>query len=155
MAYALAGKPYVDVLCTFAEAAAAVAGRNPFKQFPFVETPSGEVIYQTLAIMHHVGRGTPVWPDDPPALTRALEVGIAAYGLYQFFGAFAAGNVASFADCMAHEAVAWCVRRNEVCRGLFERSPALVAFNARFEQIPAIAALMARQAAARQADNSV
>jgi glutathione S-transferase len=187
MAYALAGKPYVDVLCTFAEAAVAVAGRNPFKQFPFVETPSGEVVYQTLAIMHHVGRGTPVWPDDPAALTHALEVGIAAYDLYQFFGAFpaddaaakkkfeerrapqffgglaeiygqrpfAAGDTASFADCMAHEAVAWCVRRNDVCRGLFERSPALTAFNARFEQIPAIAALLARQAAAREADNSV
>ena len=56
---------------------------------------------------------------------------------------------------MAHEAVAWCVRRNEVCRGLFERSPALTAFNARFEQVPAIAALMARQAAAREADNSL
>jgi glutathione S-transferase len=187
MAYALAGKPYVDVLCTFAEAPAAVAGRNPFKQFPFVETPSGEVVYQTLAIMHHVGRGTPVWPDDPAALTRALEVGVAAYDLYQFFGAFAAddatakkkfeerrapqffgglaeiygqrqfatGDAASFADCMAHQAVAWCVRRNDVCRGLFERSPVLVAFQGRFEQLPAIAALMARQAAARQADNSV
>jgi glutathione S-transferase len=187
MAYALAGKPYVDVLCTFAEAPAAVAGRNPFRQFPFVETPSGEIVYQTLAIMHRVGRGTPVWPDDAAALTRALEVGIAAYDLYQFFGAFAAddaaarkkfeerrapqffgglaeiygqrpfaaGDIASFADCMAHQAIAWCVRRNDVCRGLFERSPALVAFNGRFEQIPAIASLMARQAAAREADNSV
>jgi glutathione S-transferase len=186
-AYALAGRRYVDVFHAFADAQAAVAGKNPFKQFPFVETASGEVVYQTLAIMHHVGRGTPVWPSDPSMLTRALEVGLAAYDLYQFFGAFpaddavakkkfeerrapqffgglaeifaqrpfAAGEVASFADCMVHQSLAWCVRKNDVCRALFEASPPLVSFQGRFEKLPAIAELMARQAAARLTDNTV
>lgn len=90
MAYVLAGKPYVDALCTFAEAPDVVAGKNPFRQFPFVETADGKVVYQTLAIMHHVGRGTPVWPDDPEALERALGVAVAGYDLYQWFGAFPA-----------------------------------------------------------------
>jgi glutathione S-transferase len=187
MAYALAGKPYVDVLHTLAEAAGAVTGKNPFKQFPFVETPAGDAVYQTLAIMHHVGHGTPVWPSDPVALTRALEVGMAAYDLFQFFGAFpaddaaakkkfeerrapqffngltevfakrpfAAGEVASFADCMVHEAIAWCVRRNDVCRGLLEGSAPLRSFMARFGKLPVISELMARQAAARAIDNSL
>lgn len=187
MAYALAGKPYVDVLCTFAEAPDAVAGKNPFRQFPFVETADGTIVYQTLAILHHVGRGTPVWPDDPVALTRALEVGIAAYDLYQWFGSFpaddaaakqkfelrrapqffrglaevygqrsfAAGDTATFADCLVHESLAWCVRRNDVCRELYRGSAALTAFMSRFESLPPIAELMSRQAAARQADNTI
>lgn len=186
MAYALADKPYADVLHSFADAASAVTGKNPFKQFPFVET-SGGVIYQTLAIMHHVGRGTPVWPDDAGALTRALEVGMAAYDLYQHFGGFpaddaaakkkfeerrapqffaglgevyaqqpfAAGEAPSFADCMTHAAVLWCSRRNDVCRGLLQSTPALGEFMTRFEAVPAIHAFMARQAEARAKDNSV
>jgi glutathione S-transferase len=187
MAYALAGKPYVDVLCAFVEAPDVVIGKNPFRQFPFIVTADGAVVYQTLAIMHHVGRGTPVWPDDPTALTHALEVGVAGYDLYQWFGsfaaedtaakqkfelrrapqffrglseiygqrAFAAGDDASFADCLVHEAIAWCVRRNDVCRELYRGSAALTAFMSRFESLPPIAELMARQAAARQADGSV
>lgn len=187
MTYALAGKKYVDVLHTFADAPAAVTGKNPFKQFPFLETAGGEVIYQTLAIMHHVGHGTPAWPSDPVALTRALEVGMGAYDLYQHFGGFAAddavakkkfeerrapqffhglaaiygerpfaaGESASFADCMVHEAIAWCVRRNDVCRGLHEASPVLVAFFDRFRKLPAIAELMQRQAEARKADDAL
>src|SRR5690242_10681182 len=72
MVYVLAGKPYVDVHHTFAEAAPAVTGKNPFKQYPFVETASGEFLYQSLAIMHHAAHGTPAWPSDPAKLTRAL-----------------------------------------------------------------------------------
>ena len=187
LAYVLAGKPYVDVFHTFAEAAGAVTGRNPFKQFPFVEAASGATIFQSLAIMHHVGHGTAVWPSESTALTRALEVGMAGYDLYQWFGSFAAedaaakkkfedkrapqffgglgevyaktpfaaGDTACFADCLVHEAMAWCVRRNEVCRGLFEASPALVAFRDRFDKIPAIAAFRARQTTARATDNTV
>lgn len=187
MAYVLAGKPYVDVFHAFADAASAVAGKNPFKQFPFVETPSGEAVYQTLAIMHHVGRGTPVWPADPTTLTRVLEVGLGAYDLYQHFGGFAAddlaakkkfeerrapqffrgldeiyasrpyagGEVPSFADCMVHSAVEWCARRNDACRALLGSCPSLVAFNARFEKVPAIADFMARQAGARATDDTI
>jgi glutathione S-transferase len=187
MVYALSGKPYVDVLHSFADVQNAVAGKTPFNQLPFVETPAGEIIYQTLAIMYHAGRGTPVWPEDPATLMRALEVGIAGYDFYQWFGGFpaddlaakkkfeerrvpqfingfgkvfearpfAAGDAPTFADCLVHEAVAWVVRRNEVCRKLYEATPSLVAFRARFEAIPAIRDFMARQAAARKQDDSV
>ncbi|MCC6665432.1 MAG: glutathione S-transferase family protein [Polyangiaceae bacterium] len=93
MVYVLAGKPYVDVFGTFETARADVTGKNPYLQFPFVETPSGEIIYQTLAIMHHAGHGTPAWPADPAALTRALSVALGGYDLYQAFGGFAADDL--------------------------------------------------------------
>jgi glutathione S-transferase len=187
LCYVLAGKPYTDVFHAFSDAASAVTGKNPFKQFPFVETASGETVYQTLAIVHHVGRGTPVWPSDPTQLTRALEVGMGAYDLYQWFGSFSADDVAAklrfeqrrapqfisafgeiygktpyvlgetpcFADVMVHQAVGWCVRRNEVSRSLFEANAPLVAFRERFEKIPQVAAFLERQAAARAVDNAV
>lgn len=187
MTYVLAGRAYQDVFCSFADAAATVKGKNPFKQFPFVETASGEVRYQALAIMHHAAHGTPAWPAEPAALTRALAVGIGAYDLYQAFGGFsaddpvakkkfeerrapqyfaglaeiygetkfAAGDAPSFADCIAHQAIAWCVRRNDVCKALLEASPALLAFRDRFESIPAIRSFMERQATARATDPSV
>ena len=69
--------------------------------------------------------------------------------------AFAAGDTPTFADAIAHEAVAWCVRRNDACRGLFESTKALSAFNHRFEAIPAVREFMQRQAAAREVDDSV
>src|SRR5580765_7505275 len=93
LVYVLAGKPYEDVLHTFAEAGPAVTGKNPFKQFPFIETPSGQRVYQTLAIMHHVAHGTPAWPSDPKALTDALAVAMGGYDLYQWFGSFAADDL--------------------------------------------------------------
>jgi glutathione S-transferase len=187
MAYVLAGTPYVDVLWSFDQARAAVSGKNPFNQFPFVETPSGEHIYQTLAIMHHAAHGTAAWPSDPEALTRALSVAQGAYDLYQafggfpaddaaakkkfeekkapqFFGAldeiyasrsFAAGSTPTFADCVTREAVAWCARRNDVCKALLADKPNLSAFTARFDALPAIAEFLTRQAAARAADDSV
>ncbi len=95
MTYVLAGRAYEDVFCSFADAAATVKGKNPFKQFPFVETASGEVYYQTLAIMHRVAHGTPAWPADPTALTRALAVAMGGYDLYQAFGGFAADDAAA------------------------------------------------------------
>jgi glutathione S-transferase len=187
MLYVLAGKPYVDVLWGRGESAQAVAGNNPFKQFPFVETSSGKRIYQSLAIMHHAGHGTSAWPSDPDRLTDALAVAIGGYDLYQAFAGFtaddlvakkkfeekrvpqymgglaeiyaarpfAAGETPTFADCIAHEAVAWCVRRNEASRALFEATPPLVAFVDRFRAIPAIRDFMARQAAARERDDTV
>lgn len=187
MVYALTGKAYTDVLCSFSDAQSVVTGKNPFKQFPFIETPSGEVIYQAIAIMHHVACGTPIWPSDHGQLTRALEVALGAYDLYQFFGGFAADDVAAkrkfeerrvpqffggldhiyrsrpfavgeqvtFADCMVYEAVAWCARRNDVCKSALESSPALSSFCDRFTALPAIAELMARQAKARAADNTL
>lgn len=94
MCYVLSGRPYIDVLHDFSDAAAAVSGKNPFKQFPFVEGPDGECIYQTLAIMHHAAQGTSAWPADPDELTRALSVAIGGYDLYQAFGAFAADDAA-------------------------------------------------------------
>lgn len=93
LTYVLAGKPYVDVFWAFGDAREAVTGRNPFKQFPFVETADGKVLYQTLAIMQHAGHGTPVWPSDPETLGRALAVGMGGYDLYQWFGAFAADDL--------------------------------------------------------------
>jgi glutathione S-transferase len=93
LVYVLAGRPYVDVLYSFAEAGKAVAGRNPFKQFPFVETADGKVVYQTLAIMHHAAVGTPVWPSDPATFSEALRVAMAGYDLYQWFGGFAADDL--------------------------------------------------------------
>jgi glutathione S-transferase len=187
MVYVLARRPYVDVLWTRDEAAKAVSGNNPFKQFPFVETSSGAHVYQTLAIMHHAANGTPAWPSEPNRLTDAIAAAMGGYDLYQAFGAFpaddavakkrfeekrapqymgglgeiyasrpyAAGDVPTFADCIVHEAVAWCVRRNDASRSLFEANPALAAFCTRFEAIPAIRDFMARQAAAREADDSV
>ena len=65
LVYVLAGRPYVDVLRDFSDAATTVAGKNPFKQFPFVETSSGRIIYQALATMQHAGAGTPAWPRAP------------------------------------------------------------------------------------------
>jgi glutathione S-transferase len=187
MCYVLAGRPYVDVFHTFAEAGAAVTGKNPFKQFPFVETASGEFIFQSLAIMHHAAHGTSAWPSEPAQLTRALSVAMGGYDLYQWFGSFAADDLAAkqkfedkrapqffgaldesyvhspfaigttpcFADCIVHEAVAWCVRRNERCRNLLAQKPTLAAFQARFEALPAIAAFMTRQAQQRAVDDSV
>ncbi len=187
MVYVLAGRPWVDVFTTFAEARATVTGKNPFKQFPFVETASGQYLYQTIAIMHHAAHGTPAWPSDPDALTRALTVAMGGYDLYQAFAGFssddeaarkkfedrrapqylgalgeiyaktkfAAGDTPTFADCIAYEAMAWVVRRNEVCKVLVESNDALRAFRDRFTSIPAIRAFMDRQAAARVADPSV
>jgi glutathione S-transferase len=187
MVYVLAAKPYVDVFWTREESAQAVSGKNPFRQFPFVETPDGACIYQALAIMHHAAHGTSAWPSDPKPLTDALAVAMGAYDLYQAFGgfpaddlaakkrfeerrapqylrglgeiyatrAFAAGDVPTFADCIAHEAIAWCVRRNEASRALFEANAPLVAFQTRFAALPAVAAFMARQAEARRIDDSI
>src|SRR4051812_9571016 len=187
MVYVLAGKPYVDVFWARGQFAEAVTGSNPFKQFPFAETPSGKKIYQSLAIMQHAAHGTPAWPADPDRLTDALAVAVGGYDLYQAFAGFgaedlaakkkfeekrapqymgglaeiygsrpfAAGDAPTFADCVAHEAVAWCVRRNEASRAIFEASPALVAFVDRFRAVPAIRDFMARQAAARERDDSV
>lgn len=95
MVYALAGRPYQDVLHDFTGARAAVEGKNPFKQFPFVETTDGRVLYQALAIMHHAAHGTPAWPSDPVALTRALSVAMGAYDLYQAFAGFRADDEAA------------------------------------------------------------
>jgi glutathione S-transferase len=187
MCYVLSGRPYIDVLHPFSEAAAAVSGKNPFKQFPFVETPDGQYIYQTLAIMHHAAQGTSAWPSDPDELTRALSVALGGYDLYQAFGAFtaddaagkakfenkhvpkffealaeiyrdrefAAGETPCFADCIVHQAVAWCARRNEVSHRMLEGRPELVAFQRRFESLPEIAAFIEHQAAARRNDNTV
>jgi glutathione S-transferase len=186
MAYVLAGKPYVDVFWTTAEASK-IAPTNPFKQFPIVETPSGEHIYQSLAIMHHAAHGTPAWPSDPRRLTDALAAAVGGYDLYQAFAgfsandeaakkrfeerrapqymsglaaiyasrAYAAGDDPTFADCIVHEAVAWCVRRNDVSRSIFEATPSLVAFRTRFEALPAIRDFMIRQAKARETDDTV
>ena len=187
MVYALSHKPYVDVLVNFAEARDLVASKNPFKQFPFVVTPSGESLYQSIAIMHHAAHGTPAWPSDPAELTQALSVALGAYDLYQAFGGFGAdvavakekfekkkapqffaalgeiyasrpyacGEVPTFADAIAHQAVAWCVRRNEVCKALLASNAGLSGFMTRFESIPAIKSFMDKQAAARAVDDSV
>jgi glutathione S-transferase len=187
MCYVLSGRPYIDVLHDFSEAAAAVSGKNPFKQFPFVQTPDGEHIYQTLAIMHHAAQGTSAWPSEPDELTRALSVALGGYDLYQSFGAFsaddaagkakfenkqapkffealgeiyrgrefAAGDTPCFADCIVHQAVAWCARRNELCHRMLEGRPELVAFQRRFESLPEIAAFIEHQAASRRNDNTV
>jgi glutathione S-transferase len=93
LAYVLAGRPYLDVFCSFQEARAVAEGKNPFLQFPFVVTPSGEAIYQTLAIMHHAAQGTSAWPSAPAELTRALSVALGGYDLYQAFGGFAADDL--------------------------------------------------------------
>ncbi len=187
MVYVLADRPYVDVLHPFADAQSAVTGKNPFKQFPFVETASGQVVYQSMAIMHHAAHGTSAWPSDPDALTQALMVALGGYDLYQAFAGFGADDLAAkkkfeerrapqylkgldeiyagttfavgetptFADCVAYEAVAWVLRRNEACREIYATTPALAAFCSRFEAIPAIRAFRERQAAAREQDPSV
>jgi glutathione S-transferase len=187
MTYVLAGKPYADHLVAFSEAAQTVASKNPFKQFPFIVTPSGQSIYQSIAIMHHVGHGTSAWPSDPAQLTQALMVAQGAYDLYQAFGGFtaddavgrakfeekrapqffgalgeiyatrkyAAGEIPTFADCISHQAVAWCVRRNEVAAGLLAKNDSLRGFMTRFEAVPAIRAFMEKQAAARLVDDSL
>lgn len=95
MTYVLAGKPWTDVLHTFAEVAGSVAARNPYRQLPVVETPSGELIYQSIAIMHHVGHGTRAWPSDPKDLTQALSVAMGGYDLYQWFGSFSGDDAAA------------------------------------------------------------
>ncbi len=187
MAYVLAGRPYVDHLVGFADAAQTVASKNPFKQFPFVVTAAGASVYQSIAIMHHAAHGTSAWPKDAAELTQALMVAQGAYDLYQAFGGFsaddavarakfeekrapqffgalgeiyatrkyAAGEVPTFADCITHQAIAWCVRRNEVAAGLLAKSDALRGFMTRFEAIPSIHAFMERQAAARLIDDAV
>jgi glutathione S-transferase len=187
LVYVLAGKPYVDVLWTFEQAAQSAGKENPFRQLPVIETPSGSHIYQTLAIMHHAAHGTPAWPSDPDRLTDALAVAMSGYDLYQWFGSFAAddlvakkkfeekrapqfmkgfdqiyasrsfavGDVPTFADCIVEEAVAWCVRRNEASRRLYEANAALMAFHGRFNAIPAVRAFRARQVAMRESDDSV
>jgi glutathione S-transferase len=187
LAYVLAGKPYLDVYATFDTARAAVEGKNPFKQYPFVETPSGEHVYQSLAIMHHAAHGTSAWPANPAELTLALSVALGGYDLYQAFGGFSADDVAAkkkfeerrlpqyfgaldeiyasrpfaagttptFADCVVREAVGWCVRRNETARALFAEKNHLSAFTKRFDELPAVAEFMAKQAAARATDNAL
>src|SRR5436190_453907 len=74
MTYVLAGKSWEDVFTTFAEARTTVTGKNPYKQYPFVETGDGRIVYQTIAIMQHAASGTPAWPSKPEDLTRALMV---------------------------------------------------------------------------------
>jgi hypothetical protein len=56
---------------------------------------------------------------------------------------------------MVHTAITWTSRRNDICRELYRGSPALTQFMSRFETLPAIADLLARQAAARQHDNTI
>ncbi len=187
MCYVLAQRPYVDVLHAVKDAATAVSGKNPFKQFPFVVTASGATIFQTLAIMDHAAQGTSAWPSDPEKLTRALAVAMGGYDLYQAFGGFAAtdeaakkrfeerrapqymtglgecyrdsafavGDTPTFADCIVREAVAWCVRRNEASKKIFEGNASLVAFQQRFDAVPSIRAFLDRQAEARKNDDAV
>lgn len=95
LVYVLAGRPWVDVLWSFQEIAGVVAERAdklPLRQVPFVETADGEIIFQTLAIMHHAAHGTPAWPSEPGQLTAALSVAMTGYDLYQFFGGFPADD---------------------------------------------------------------
>jgi glutathione S-transferase len=186
LVYVLAGRPYEDVLHQFADAQA-VGSKNPFRQFPIIETASGQVVYQSLAIMHHAAHGTSAWPSEPDALTRALSVALGGYDLYRAFAGFSAddpaakkkfeerrapqylrglsaiyastpfatGDTPTFADCITYEAIAWVVRRNEVCKALLEQHPSLVEFRARFSALPKIRAFMERQAAARAIDPAV
>jgi glutathione S-transferase len=167
LVYVLAGKPYTDVLWTFEQAQSA-GKKNPFRQFPVVETPTGAHIYQTLAIMHHAARETPAWPSDPQRLTDALAVAMSGYDLYQWFGSFAADDLAAkkkFEERRAPQFMAGlarstpatlrgrraptfadciveeavaCVRRNDASRKLYEANAALVAFHQRFDAIPAV-----------------
>lgn len=184
--FVLAGKPWQDVLHPREEFASA-GQRNPFRQFPYLVTASGEILPQSMAIMAHAAHGTPAWPSDVGGLTKAMSVAQGAYDLYQAFGAFpaddlaakkkfeerrapqyfgalaalyaerpfAAGETPTFADCIAREAIGWCVRKNDVCKGLLEQHASLAAFVKRFDAIPAIAAFQAKQAAARAADDSL
>jgi glutathione S-transferase len=78
-------------------------------------------------------------------------------GLDEIYAArpFATGDAPTFADCIVDEAVAWCVRRNEASRHVFESKAALVAFHQRFNAIPEVHAFRGRQAAAREKDDSV
>jgi glutathione S-transferase len=186
LCFVLSGRPWVDVLHAREEFVTA-GQRNPYRQFPYLVTSGGELIPQSMAIMCHAAHGTPAWPSDAAALTRALVVAQGAYDLYQAFGGFAADDLAakkrfeerrapqyfgalaaiydqrpfaagaepSFADCIAREAIGWCVRRNEVCAGLLAAHPSLGAFVQRFDAIPAVAAFQAKQAAARAVDDSI
>jgi len=92
LCFVLAGKPWKDVLHPREEFATA-GQRNPYKQFPYLVTASGELVPQSMAIMHHAAHGTAAWPSDPLALTRALVVAQGAYDLYQAFGGFAADDL--------------------------------------------------------------
>jgi glutathione S-transferase len=186
MVYVLAERPYEDVFHG-PETRAEATSKSPFRQFPFVETPDGEILAQSLAIMHRAAQRTSAWPSDPEALTRALSIAMGAGDLYQAFATFraddiearkrfeekrapqfldglstlyadrrfAAGSVPTFADCVAYEAVAWCVRRNDRCKELLEQRAPLGDFMGRFSSWPSIAAFIERQAAARLKDDSV
>jgi len=68
---------------------------------------------------------------------------------------WATGGGATFADCMTHEAIAWCVRQNDACKALYEASPSLVSFMNRFRALPPIGEFMKRQEAARAKDDSL
>ena len=68
---------------------------------------------------------------------------------------FAAGEAPCFADVIAHQAIVWVVRRNDVCRAIVEANSGLTGFVKRFEAVPAIHAFMQRQAKARETDNSL
>jgi glutathione S-transferase len=68
---------------------------------------------------------------------------------------FAIGDTPTFADCIAHESIAWVLRRNDVCKKIFADSPALQKFIERFRAIPEIRAFMEKQAAARLGDASI
>ncbi|MBN8612005.1 MAG: glutathione S-transferase [Deltaproteobacteria bacterium] len=184
--FTLAERPWEDVLHRY-EDAAEIGKKNPFRQFPYLVTSSGEVIPQSLAIMCHAASGTSAWPSDPALLTKALVVAQGAYDLYQAFGGFAAddlvakkkfeerrapqyfgalaaiygerrfaiGETPTFADCIAREAIAWCVRRNEASKALLDGSEPLRAFIAHFDAVPSIAAFQAKQRAARELDPTV
>src|SRR5262245_5424224 len=96
LVYVLADRPWVDRYATPGpEAVAAVGGKNPFRQFPFVVTASGEIVYQTMAIAYHAARGTSAWPSDPDVFTKALTVAMGGYDLYQHFGSFPATDEAA------------------------------------------------------------
>jgi glutathione S-transferase len=96
LVYVLADRPWVDRFTTPGpESTAAVTGKNPYRQFPFVVTANGEHIYQSIAIAHHAAHGTAAWPSDPAVLTQALAVGIGGYDLYQHFGSFPASDEAA------------------------------------------------------------
>ena len=97
--------------------------------------------------------------DDLPAKKKFEEKRAPQFmqGLGEIYASrsFAAGDAATFADCIVAEALGWCVRRNDASRRLFETNTALVAFQHRFDAIPAIRAFRARQSAARESDDSV
>lgn len=74
LALHIAGLPFEDCRLS-SEEFVAIQDTLPFGQLPVLEV-DGELLAQSVGILHYVGRLTGTYPEDPLAALRCDEIGL-------------------------------------------------------------------------------